>query len=322
MKLQDIHALIGGDLHGDPHLDCTEVKASHDAQKGHISFIHEKKFDSIAKSPTASAYITYKHFETLKNQIVIKDTRKAMALLLNAFFPNYTPITFPDEHGISKEATVHNSVKVGHGVTVGKGSIIEEGVTLFPGVFIGANVTIKRNATIHPNATIYDRCEIGENVIIFGGATIGSDGFGYYKEGEDFIKIPQVGRVVLGDNVEIGPNCSIDRGCLGNTVIGKGTKLDNLVHIAHNVQIGEHSAITGLVGTTGSAKIGSHVMVGGQAGIATVEVGDNVIIAAKSGVTRDIESNTFVSGFPAWEHKKELLKEAWLRKAFQKRKKD
>lgn len=318
MKLHDIHALIGGELHGDPHTDCTTVKASHDANKGDISFIHEKKFDAIAQSPTASAYITYRHFDNLENSIVVKDTRKAMALILNAFFPNFTPITFPEESGISSLASVHTTARIAHGVSIGKGSTIEAGVTLFPGVFIGANVHIKRNATLHANVSIYDACEIGENVIISSGTTIGSDGFGYYKDGKNFIKIPQVGRVVLKDNVEIGPNCAIDRGCLGDTIIDEGTKLDNLVHIAHNVQIGKHTAITSLVGTTGSAKIGDNVMVGGQAGISTVEVGDNVIIAARSGVTRDIPSNSFISGFPAWEHKKELLKEAWLRKACQK----
>lgn len=322
MKLQEIHKLIGGELHGDPNTECSEVKASHDAAEGHISFIHEKRFDNIAKNPTASAYITYKHFDSIQNQIVLKDTRKAMAQLLDAFFPNFTPITFPTHGPISDSASIHESASIAHNVTIGDNAVIEENVTLFPGVFVGKDVTIKANTTVHPNVTIYDNCVIGQHVIIFGGATIGSDGFGYYKNGEAFVKIPQVGRVVLADNVEIGPNCAIDRGCIGDTIVDKGTKLDNLVHIAHNTRIGKHSAITGQVGTTGSAVIGNHVMIGGQAGISTVEVGDNVIIAAKSGVTKDIQSNSFVSGFPAWEHKKELLKEAWLRKAFQKRKKD
>jgi UDP-3-O-[3-hydroxymyristoyl] glucosamine N-acyltransferase len=206
-------------------------------------------------------------------------------------------------------------IHVGPHCYVGSKSRIRHGVTIMANTYIGNNVTIGDNTVVYPNVTIYDHCEIGKNVIIHAGTVIGSDGFGFYKEDGRHVKIPHVGKVVIEDDVEIGANCSIDRATLGETRIKRGTKLDNLIQIAHNVVIGEHTLIAAQTGIAGSTTIGDNVTIAGQVGIVGhIAIGNHVTIGAQSGVIASIEDGKTVSGYPARDHTESLRKEAYIQK--------
>jgi UDP-3-O-[3-hydroxymyristoyl] glucosamine N-acyltransferase len=316
VKLSELNKVLNGELKGDPELTVEGANDVLLATSSDLTFILEKKYESDINDSQAIAFITYKELP-VKHQIIVKEPRKALAQCLELFFKNKPALTL-------SETPIHNSVntnevQIGPHVCVSKKTTIGQGSILHANVVIGANCTLGKNCIVYPNVTIYDNSIIGDNVVIHAGSTIGSNGFGYYMDNGEWKTVPQVGHIIIEDDVEIGANCSLDRGCIGATIIKAGAKLDNLVHLAHNSSIGQSAAITAQVGTTGGAIIGNRVMIGGQTGVATVKIGDNSIVASRSGVTRDIPNGSFVSGFPAWTHKKELLKEAWLRKAFQKR---
>jgi len=185
-------------------------------------------------------------------------------------------------------------------VTLGNRVRLGARVTLYPGVFVGDEAVIGDDTVLHPNVTVRERCSLGARVIVHSGAVIGSDGFGYVQQDGRHHKVPQRGTVVIEDDVELGANVAIDRATFGRTLVRRGTKVDNLVQIAHNVEIGEHSVLAGQAGISGSTRIGSYVMVGGQAGFADhLEVGDGAMVAAQAGVFRDVPSGTLVAGSPA-----------------------
>jgi UDP-3-O-[3-hydroxymyristoyl] glucosamine N-acyltransferase len=233
--------------------------------------------------------------------LVVKNPRLAFAQALRLFHERpYVP------GGISERAVVGTGVVLGPDPTVHAYAVISDGarigcrVTLYPGVFIGANSVIGDDVVIHPNVTILESVAIGSRVIIHSGTVIGSDGFGFVTDGGRHHKIPQVGGVIIEDDVEIGAICTVDRATLGNTVIRKGTKLDNMVHIAHNVTIGEHCLFAAQVGIAGSSTLGSYVVMGGQAGaVDHITIGDRVMVGGGSGVTRDMDAGQVVAGFPA-----------------------
>jgi UDP-3-O-[3-hydroxymyristoyl] glucosamine N-acyltransferase len=215
----------------------------------------------------------------------------------------------PYPEKIDPTALLGKEVEVGKGVYVGPYVIIEDGVKLkdkaviLGGSFIGENTQIGENSLIYPNVTIRENVFIGKNVIIHSGTVIGSDGFGYAKEKGEYHKIPQVGNVVLEDDVEIGANVAIDRATLGETRIQKGTKIDNLVQIAHNVKIGENTIVCGQVGISGSTKVGKNVTLAGQVGlVGHIQIGDNVIVGAQSGVSKSFPPGKVFFGSPAREH--------------------
>lgn len=315
-SLSEIASHIEGLLIGDPQLLIEKVSPLDSPEENSITFILDKKFENISPLP-AKAVITFKELEIPLPQIIIKNPKKALAKTLDLFFNSFTPfqINTSTQVQVSKSASLHASVKLSAFVSIGNNTTIKENTQIHSSVSIGSNVSIGKNCTLHPSVVIYDNTQIGDNVIINAGTVIGSTGFGYYtNETGEWIQIPQVGKVIIEDNVEIGSNTSIDRGCIGNTLIKKGTKLDNLIHIAHNTKIGKHCAIAGQVGFTGSATVEDHVMIAGQVGIDNVTIGKKSIILGKAGVTKSIKEGSIVSGFPAWEHKNELKKEAFIRK--------
>jgi len=237
-----------------------------------------------------------------------ENPRLAFAQILGIFTPQVQRFS-----GIHPTTIMGKGVKIGEGVTLGPyvvlgdGVKIEKGVYLSCGVYIGNRVVIGKKSFLHPRVTVLDDTVIGEEVIIHSGTVIGSDGFGFVKkEDGSYYKIPQTGRVVIGDRVEIGANVAIDRATIGETRIGSGCKIDNLVHIAHNVSLGENVAIVALVGISGSSTLGDGVVMAGQAGVTEhVTIGNNTIVAAKSGVTKNIAPGSFVSGFPARPHSRQ-----------------
>jgi UDP-3-O-[3-hydroxymyristoyl] glucosamine N-acyltransferase len=249
-------------------------------------------------------------------QIKVKNPRLAMLKILKEFASVYEP-----PKGIHPSVVAGKDVQIGKGVsiqafvTLGDHVSVGDNVILFPGVYIGNNCSIGEGSIIYPSVTLYPHSKVGKRVIIHSGAVIGSDGFGYVPKDEGYEKVPQIGSVVIEDDVEIGANATIDRGAIGATTVKKGTKIDNLVHIAHNCVIGEHCAIAGQAGFSGGVTLKDRVQVGGQSGFSGhITIGENSIIMGRSGVTKDIPPGSIVSGFPAQDHKKEMYLKALLRR--------
>jgi len=302
MTVKELAERLDCGFEGNGETEITGVAGLEGAKKGDLVFLAKAKLKPLLEKTQASAAIlaTEEKFDRIP---VIRAANPHLA------FVRATQIFFQPERpepGIHPTAVVSKSAKIGSGAAVGAHSSIGEGATIgagtvvFPLVTIYPRATIGEASIIHSGASIREDVRIGNRVIVHCGVVIGSDGFGYLKaEDGSHIKIPQKGTVVVEDDVEIGANTTIDRAALGETVIRRGTKIDNLVMIAHNVEIGENGILAAQVGIAGSSKVGKNAILMGQVGIADhVTVGDNVIIAAKSGVTKDIPSGSFVSGSP------------------------
>lgn len=309
--LGKIAVFLNGDLKGPENLPVTGIQALNQAGPNEISFAINASYKDAVEASRAGALIlpdTWP-YPLQKPAVLVKDAHLAYALLASAFnaaefrakgIAEY--VTIGNNCNISTEITILPHVHIGNHVT------IRDRVTIHPFTCIGDGVTIDEGTTIHANVTIYSSVQIGKDVIIHAGAVIGSDGFGYAPSPSGHVKIPQKGIVVIEDQVEIGANTTIDRATFGETRIGFDTKIDNLVQIGHNVQIGPHCILVAQVGIAGSAKIGAGVMIGGQAGIAGhIELGDGARVAAQSGVVKAVHPKETVSGSPAMSHR------LWLR---------
>lgn len=302
MRLNDLAAQLGAELSGPGDIEVRGVSGIREAREGEVTFLadgtHLKDLDQCR----ASAVIVPRGLPSLSiPTLAVKNPRYAFALALRLFHDKpYLP------GGVSERALIGTNVAIGKDptihpfVVVADGAKIGDRVTLHPGVFIGAGSAIGDDSVVHANVSIYPGVSIGSRAIIHSGAVIGSDGFGFVTEEGRHHKIPQVGGVIVEDDVEIGANCAIDRAALGVTRIKQGTKLDNMVHVAHNVTIGEHCLLAAQVGIAGSSTLGNYVVMGGQAGMADhTTVGDRVMVGGGSGVTRNMESGVVVAGFPA-----------------------
>lgn len=308
-SLRELAELVEGKIEGNGSVKVKGVAKVEEARKGEITLAVSEKFLHQARQSQASAVIVPLGVKDFSKPVIqAKNPRLAFAQILELFAPQP-----PKLSGIHPTALIGVKVEMGKGVTVGPYTVLRDGVKLADdvhlssGVYLGDHVKIGKGSFMHPGVTILDDTIVGQKVIIHSGTVIGSDGFGFAKkEDGSYYKIPQVGRVVIEDEVEIGANVAIDRATIGETRIGSGCKIDNLVHIAHNVTLGINVAIVGLVGISGSSTIGNGVILAGQAGVTDhVSIGDNTRVAAKSGVTKNIGPNQFVSGFPARPHSKQ-----------------
>jgi len=316
-QLKELAKYLGGTLSGDGDTVITGVRGIEEAQAGDLTFIANPRYRKMLAQSRASAVIVSSEIEQSgKNLIIVADPYSALARALALFYPEEQPY-----HGISGDSSIDEHAAIGEdvtiypGVSVEKGSRIGRGTTLYPGVSIGHDVSIGEDTVLFPNVTIYRRCVIGNRVILHAGVVVGSDGFGFANPGRDNTKVPQTGIVQIDDDCEIGANTTIDRGTLGKTWIRRGTKIDNLVQIAHNVVIGEQSIVVAQVGISGSTRIGKSVIVGGQAGIiGHIEIGDNVMIAAQSGIHEGVGANSIVSGSPHMPHRDWLRTQACLQR--------
>lgn len=302
VTLEQIVSFTKGMLIGSPNLVISGVSGIHEAGPGDLSFIADPAAVKDGLPTRAAALLVPRLIDLLAcPQIVVPHPALTMAQVVEKFFvPQRLPL------GLS--ILVHRGVDVAIGegasiwpfVTLDDRVKIGRGTTLYPGVFVGEGSVIGENCVIHPNVTIREDVTIGNRVIIHAGTVVGSDGFGYVQEGGRHHKIPQIGTVVIEDDVELGANVTVDRATFGKTIIRRGTKVDNLVQIAHNVEIGEHNILVSQVGIAGSSKTGHHVIVGGQAGISDhVTIGDLAMIAARSGLNRDVPAKEVVAGAPA-----------------------
>ncbi len=303
MTLKEIAERIGGRLVGPEDMEISGPAKIEEARPGEITFISNPKYKHYLSTTQASAVIVD---DSLKDvsipHVVVADSYVAFVLVLRL----YDKPVHGYLHGLSKKAYIDPSAKVHPTASVaplayiGPGAVIGSNTVIYPGVIILKDVHIGDDCIIYPNVSIREFCTIGNRVILQNGCVIGSDGFGFAPYEGRYEKIPQIGNVIIEDDVEIGANCTVDRSTLGSTVIKQGSKLDNLVQVAHNVTIGEHTVMAAQSGIAGSTTVGRHVTIGGQVGVTGhIKVGDNAVLAAQSGITKNVEDGAVLFGTPA-----------------------
>ncbi|MBC8134856.1 MAG: UDP-3-O-(3-hydroxymyristoyl)glucosamine N-acyltransferase [Fibrella sp.] len=315
--VSELADLVQGRVFGDPHTVIRGIAAIEDAQSGDITFAESVRFLANAAQSQASAILTPEaNFDdalangglSSKTLIQVANPRLAFAQLLDLFAPeqyqnremHHTAVVGSDfRHGAN--------VSVGANCVFGENVRLGDNVTIHPLVFLGDDVEIGDNTTVYPNVSLLRGTIVGTNCILHSGSVLGADGYGYLTSGGKHRKVPQIGNVAVGDDVEIGANVTIDRARTGTTRIGRGTKIDNLVHIGHNCEIGEDCLIVAQVGLAGGVETGRNVIIAGQAGVKEqVKIGDYAVVSAQSGVFGDIAAKSHVSGYPARPHKESL----------------
>ena len=309
--ISQIAETVNGIINGNPDLSILGVCDLKNSSADHLSYIGSDKYKEFFHQSKASAMLVSKDFSVDRNEktlIHVENPAISFIEVVHLFHPQEPP-----SEQIHSSAIISPTAKIGKNVHIAAHVVLEEnvcigdGVRICAGAFIGENTTINNGTVIHPNVSIYHDVIIGKQCIIDSGSVIGADGFGLVKDKNRYHKIPHIGRVILKDSVWIGPNCCIDRGTLSDTVIGEGSKLDNLIHIAHNVQIGKNCAIAGQVGIAGSSILEDNVSLAGQVGIiGHLVIGEGSTVAAKSAVFQSLEPGSFVSGVPARNHKDRL----------------
>lgn len=300
--LGELARLVGGDLEGDPTLEIRGFASLESAGPGDLSFVAAGRHLDAARRSAASALIAPPGLDLGgRPAIRVAQPYAAIAAVLRVFFPEpiLTPGVHPTAH-VADSASVSGDATVSAFAVVAERSVVEAGAVLHPHVFVGPDCRVGEGSILHPHVVLRERVVVGRRVIVHPGSVLGADGFGYVFDGQAHRKIPQVGRVVVEDDVEIGANVTVDRATLGETVIGRGTKIDNLVQIGHNTVVGADTIIVAQVGIAGSCRIGRGVVLAGQVGIADhVTVGDGAQIGSQAGVHRDVPAGAGMIGTPA-----------------------
>ncbi len=303
ISLEELAKHIGGELIGDRNLTVSNICDIEEARKGDLVFIFRKKSKGLLEKTKGSCAVVPEGLEAAPIPIIkCKNPSLAFKKAAELILPQH----IPHPKGIHKTASVGKNVKLGKDVTLGAYACLEDGAEIGDGTiiyahcYIGCSTKIGKDCVIYPNVTIRENVKIGDRVIIHPGCVIGADGFGYEQTERGHEKIPHIGNVIIEDDVELGACVTVDRAKIAHTKIQRGTKIDNLVQIAHNVTIGKNCIIVAQTGISGSVKIGNNVMIGGQVGfVEHVEVGDNAMIAAQSGVMKSVPPNTIILGTPA-----------------------
>lgn len=298
--------LLNGRLVGGTDQLLTGLAKIEEAEAGSISFLANPKYESFLYTTSATLVIV-NHTQELEHEIVpgllyVENAYTAFTILLNLFNPPVKKSGIDAQAFVDKTAVLHESVFAGAFTFIAAGVKIGEGSQIYPQVYIGDNVTIGKNCTLYPGVKVYNECVIADNVTLHSGVVIGSDGFGFAPQPDgSFTKISQIGNVILEDNVEIGSNTCIDRATVGSTIIRKGVKLDNLIQVAHNVEIGAHTVIAAQAGIAGSTKLGENCFVGGQVGfVGHITIARGTQISAQSGIMKSIkEENKAHRGSPS-----------------------
>jgi UDP-3-O-[3-hydroxymyristoyl] glucosamine N-acyltransferase len=293
---------LHGEVIGDGSVPVTGFTSADRARAGDLTFAEKDSYFAAADASAASAILVSGAFTSATKVLIrVPNARVAAAQVLALFFPpdNFAPGIHPSAT-VAPSAGIDATAHVGPGCVIGSGATIGARSVLMGGNHIGSDCRIGDDARLHPNVVLYARTQVGHRVSIHAGTVIGSDGYGYVFDQGRHLKMPQVGNVIIHDDVEIGANSAVDRGALGPTVIGQGTKIDNLVHVAHNVSIGRHCLIMGQVGFAGSTRLGDYCVIASQSGIAGhLKLGRQVTVGGKSGVMRDVPDKETVLGLPA-----------------------
>jgi UDP-3-O-[3-hydroxymyristoyl] glucosamine N-acyltransferase len=308
-KLKELAEWVSGEVIGDEEIEISGVGAVEEARVGEITFIANPKYLPKLNQTNASAVVVSKEITTTSKPLLrVANPYLAFVKILSLF--SYKPY---HPKGIDPNAWISPTAQLGQDLTfypfvyIGDHCQIGDRVTLYPGVYVGEGSSIGEESILYPNVSIYSGTVIGKRVILHSGVVVGADGFAFIKDGKKNVKIPQVGGVVIEDDVEVGANTTIDRASLGKTIIRRGVKIDNLVQVAHSVEIGEDSIIVAQVGIAGSTKIGRNVTLAGQVGVADhIEIGDNVMIGGQSGVGQNLPPNQAYTGSPALPHREWL----------------
>ncbi len=319
IKLSEIAKLVDGKLIGDSDVIINSIARIDEAGKGALTFLYLDSFEKYFASTGASAIFVKPDFNKSRSDIsyiLVKEPEKAFAYILKKFFSPKFKLD-----GIDKTAFVDSTSLLGKNVTLGKNVVIGpncqigDNVRIFHNTVLLENIEVGNETILFQNVSVREDCKIGERVIIHPGTVIGADGFGYQKDAEGvYNKVPQIGNVIIEDDVEIGANSTIDRAALGSTIIGKGSKIDNLVQIAHNVSLGKNTIMSAQSGISGSVKVGNNSIIAGQVGISGhLEIGDNVILIAQSGVSKSITKPGIYFGSPAKDFKTAKILEAHFR---------
>jgi len=316
-----IATLIDGKLEGNPDVKVSNIAKIEEAGEGMLSFIANPKYEEFIYTTNASILIVNESLvieRPIKSTLIrVKDAYSSFALLLE----QYRYLT-GNKSGIQQPSYIPKSVKMGENVFVGAFAYLGENVVLgnnvkiYPGVYLGDNVIVNNDSILYPGVKVYDNCIVGSRVMLHAGCVIGGDGFGFAPQPDSsYKKVPQIGNVVIHDDVEIGANTTIDRATMGSTVIRKGVKLDNLIQVAHNVDIGTNTVIAAQTGVSGSTKIGQNCVIGGQVGmVGHIHIADSTKINAQSGLSKSITiPNTSLTGSPAYDYKSSLKSQAIFR---------
>jgi UDP-3-O-[3-hydroxymyristoyl] glucosamine N-acyltransferase len=315
-SVSELAALVGGEIEGCADLIVHRAAAADEGGEDAVVLAEDENYFQRAVQSNAGCILTRPGMgkpAAGRAVIATADPMRAFARILG-FFKGQERLPSP---GIGVGAVVERGARLGTNVAigpncyVGEGASLGDGCVLFAGVYIGDGVSIGDESKLYPGVTVYPDCRIGRRVILHAGTVIGADGFGYASDGTRLQKFPHLGTVEIGDDVEIGANSAVDRAKIGATVIGRGTKIDNLVHVAHNVKIGSNCVIVALSGVAGSVEIGDNVTLAAQAGISDhVRIGDGCVVAARGGVIGDLAAGSTVSGFPARDHRAEMRMQA------------
>lgn len=318
-----IAGFLKGDIEGDPDVVVNNVAKIEEGHPGALSFLANPKYEPYLYTTLSSVVLVNKSFVSAgkvnATLIRVENAYDAFASLLQL-----VDQARPRKKGVHPAAIIESSAIIGRDVYIGPYAYVGEncrigdGASLYPHVFVGDNAIIGSNTVLNPGVKIYHQCIIGENCIIHAGTVIGSDGFGFAPQSDsEFMKIPQIGNVIIEDQVEIGANVAIDRATMGSTVIRKGVKIDNLIQIGHNVEVGENTVMAGQVGIAGSTKVGRNCMFAGQVGIAGhLKIADGTKIGAQSGIPGDVKKeNSVLLGSPAFDHR-EFLRSSILFRRF------
>ncbi|MBQ4494674.1 MAG: UDP-3-O-(3-hydroxymyristoyl)glucosamine N-acyltransferase [Selenomonadaceae bacterium] len=314
--LHEIAELIGGEVMGERMTKISGLANITMARAGDLIFAVPPHLDEAKTSAAAAVLIPLDTEDFPKPAIKVKDPRAAFATLLELFTPK---LEIPK--GISPKAHLGKDVKLADDVTimpfavVDDGAEVKSGAVIYPHVYIGQHATIGEDTIVYSSATVREFCKVGKRCVIHSSAVIGSDGFGFTTKDGVHTKVPQVGNVIIEDDVEIGAHVGIDRAAMGSTIIGHGTKIDNLVHIAHNCKIGANCLIVAQTGISGSTTVGDNVTFGGQVGtVGHITIGGNSVYAARSGITKNMPEKFFGCGFPIQSHSEWLRQQAALKK--------
>ncbi len=314
--LQEIAQLIGGDVAGDGTTKISGLSNIPLARAGDLTFAVPPHIDEAKTCAASAVLIPLDTNDFPKPAVKVQDPRAAFAKLLELFTPKLEiPVGISPKAHIGKDVKISDNVTIMPFAVVDDGAEIHSGAIIYPHVYIGQHVTIGADTVIYSSATVREFCKVGKRCVIHSSAVIGSDGFGFTTKDGVHTKVPQVGNVIIEDDVEIGAHVGIDRAAMGSTIIGHGTKIDNLVHIAHNCKIGANCLIVAQTGISGSTTVGDNVTFGGQVGtVGHIHIGGNSVYAARSGISKSMPEGFFGAGFPIQSHADWLKQQAMIKK--------